>query len=101
MAHLLGNLKTYSHPHILKITSSKHLFSAYSTLTITYIQDFNCCSNEVFSSVLVEEIKRHILDNSNIKDLVYKTVIRSQRKLIFSYDHSVRYMQKHNGYLEI
>ena len=101
MTDLLGNLKNYSHPHIFQISSSRHFFSSYSTLTVTYIQDFNYCSTEVVSSVLVSEIKRYILDNSHIKDLVLKKVVRSKRYLIFRYDHSARYLKKHNGYLEV
>ena len=101
MTNLLGNLKNYSHPHIFSISSSRYFFSSYSTLTVIYIQDFNYCSNEVVSSILVSDIKRHILDNSQIKDLVFERVIRRKRQLLFRYDHSARYLRKKKGYLKV
>ena len=100
MSSLLGNLKKFPHPHILSISSSRFFYKSYSTLTVIYHQDFNSCSAEVINLCLISEIKRNIYDNSNIKDLMFVRIVRHDRKMIFTYDHSARYfLKKTNGYL--
>ena len=101
MSDLLGNLKECAHTHIYSISSSRNFYKSYSTLTVKYHQDFNYCSAEAVDLALLSEIKRHIYDNSNIKDLMFIHCVRQQRKLIFRYDHSARYLERFNGYTQL
>ena len=101
MTTLLGNLQECAHTHILSISSSRHFFNSYSTLTVIYHQDFNYCSADAVNQELLVEIKRHIYDHSNIRDLMFVRCVRRKRKLIFTYDHSAQYLSKYNGYIRL
>ena len=83
---LLGNFKECAHTHILQISSNRRFFQSYSTLTVIYHKDFNSYSAEDVNPDLLSEIKRHICDHSEIRDLVFQKCIKRERKLIFSYD---------------
>ena len=101
MSSLLGNLKECAHTHIISISSTRRFYKSYSTLTVIYRKDFNSCSAEAVSPDLLSEIKRCICDHSNIRDLVFRRCNLRERKLIFSYDHSVSYLKKYEGYLQL